>query len=124
MPFPTMRSNQADEDRLEAGVDANDLVVRNSREFSTLFQSSTPNGGLFYPTRRKVAVGATVSVRVRLGRRQPPMVLYGKVVWRRPGRHLEKIRAGVGVEFLASEQAKVHYLLNLARAGEAAKSRR
>lgn len=104
--------------------DAQDLVVRNSREFSALFQPNMPDGGIFYPTRRKLDVGAPVAVRVRLGRRQPPMVLLGKVVWRRPGRHLEKIRAGLGIEFLPSEQQKVHYLLQLARAGQSAKSRR
>jgi Tfp pilus assembly protein PilZ len=52
------------------------------------------------------------------------MVVYGRVAWRRPGRHILKIRAGIGVEFLVSERAKWEYLLDLARAGASARSRR
>ncbi len=52
------------------------------------------------------------------------MLIYGKVTWRRPGRHLLKIRAGIGVEFLPGEQAKCEYLLESASAGTAVRSRR
>jgi Tfp pilus assembly protein PilZ len=52
------------------------------------------------------------------------MIVYGRVAWRRPGRHILKIRAGIGVEFLVSERAKWEYLLDLARAGASARSRR
>jgi Tfp pilus assembly protein PilZ len=119
-----MKSNQHDEARPVDLLDGPDLVIRNTKEFATLYQANLPHGGVFFPTRKKLAVGATVAVPVRLGRRQPPLVLYGKVAWRRPGRHLEKIRAGVGIEFLPTETAKCQYLLQLARAGAASKSRR
>jgi Tfp pilus assembly protein PilZ len=69
-------------------------------------------------------VGDPVSVKVRLGRRQPPMVIFGQVAWRRPGRHLLKIRAGIGVEFLPGEQVKCEYLLEMANSGESTHSRR
>ena len=101
-----------------------EFVVKNTREFLTGFQPSGGNGGVFCPTRRNVPVGETVAVKVRLGRRKPPMVVYGQVAWRRPGRHILKIRAGIGVEFLASERAKWEFLLDLAQTGTSAHSRR
>jgi Tfp pilus assembly protein PilZ len=101
-----------------------EFVVKNTREFLAGFQPSGGNGGVFCPTRRNVPVGETVAVKVRLGRRKPPMVVYGQVAWRRPGRHILKIRAGIGVEFLASERAKWEFLLDLARTGASAHSRR
>jgi Tfp pilus assembly protein PilZ len=100
------------------------LVIRNSREFASLYQANIVEGGIFYPTRKKLAIGKIVTLKVRLGRRQPPLLVYGKVTWRRPGRHLEKIRAGVGIELLPTERPKSDYLLQLARSGEAVKSRR
>lgn len=101
-----------------------ELEIKNTREFLAGYQPSGGNGGVFCPTRRKIAVGQMVAVKVRLGRRQPPMVVYGRVAWRRPGRHILKIRAGIGVDFLASERAKCDYLLDLANAGATARSRR
>jgi Tfp pilus assembly protein PilZ len=101
-----------------------EFVVKNTREFLAGFQPSGGNGGVFCPTRRNVPVGETVAVKVRLGRRKPPMVVYGQVAWRRPGRHILKIRAGIGVEFLASERAKWEFLLDLAQTGTSAHSRR
>ena len=101
-----------------------ELVVKNTREFLAGFQPSGGNGGVFCPTRRNIPVGDMVAVKVRLGRRQPPMVVYGRVAWRRPGRHILKIRAGIGVEFLASEHSKWEYLLDSAHAGASAHSRR
>jgi len=101
-----------------------ELEIKNTREFLAGYQPSGGHGGVFCPTRRKISVGQMVSVKVRLGRRQPPMVLYGRVAWRRPGRHILKIRAGIGVEFLPSERAKCDYLLALAHAGDSARSRR
>jgi len=46
------------------------------------------------------------------------------VLWRRPGRHLQKIRAGICVEFLPSEHSNLEYLLDLAKAGTGVRSRR
>src|SRR3954454_15028861 len=122
MPVANTKSNQEDS-RAATDPDAQ-LVIRDSREFAALFQANIAEGGIFYPTRKKLAIGKVVTLKVRLGRRQPPLLLYGKVAWRRPGRHLEKIRAGVGIELLATERAKSDYLLQLARSGEAVKSRR
>lgn len=101
-----------------------EFVIRNVREFAAVFEPSGGNGGVFCPTRSKLAPGEPVAVKVRLGRRQPPMVLSGRVAWRRPGRHLLKIRAGIGVEFLSDEKVKCEYLLEMANAGSGVQSRR
>ena len=99
-------------------------MIKNVREFRAGYQPSGGNGGVFCPTRRKLQVGDTVQVKIRLGRRQPPMLIHGRVAWRRPGRHLLKIRAGIGVEFLPGEQAKCEYLLEMASSGASIHSRR
>jgi Tfp pilus assembly protein PilZ len=129
MPVGTTRAmsrdNKNDTSSAPSGA-ANfpELVIKNTREFLTGYQPSGGNGGVFCPTRRKIPVGDMVAVKVRLGRRQPPMMVYGRVAWRRPGRHILKIRAGIGVEFLVSERAKCDYLLDLAQAGTSVRSRR
>jgi Tfp pilus assembly protein PilZ len=101
-----------------------EFVIKNVREFRASYQPSGGNGGVFCPTRRKLQVGDLVQVKIRLGRRQPPMLIHGRVAWRRPGRHLLKIRAGIGVEFLPGEQAKCEYLLEMAGSGASMHSRR
>jgi type IV pilus assembly protein PilZ len=101
-----------------------ELALRSRQEFLAGYDATLPHGGVFCPTRRKANKGAPATVKVNLGRRQPPLVIAGRVVWRRPGRHLQKIRAGICVEFLPTEKAKIDYLLDLAKAGEAVRSRR
>jgi Tfp pilus assembly protein PilZ len=125
MPVANTKSNQEDSRAAATATDPDaQLVIRNSREFAALHQANNADGGIFYPTRKKLPVGKLVTLKVRLGRRQPPLLLYGKVAWRRPGRHLEKIRAGIGIELLPTERAKSDYLLQIARSGETVKSRR
>jgi Tfp pilus assembly protein PilZ len=123
MPRAAAKSSPRDE-----ATDANDssveFVIKNVREFLTVYQPSGGNGGVFCPTRSKLQPGDPVSIKVRLGRRQPPMILFGRIAWRRPGRHLLKIRAGVGVEFLPSERVKCDYLLEQASSGTTVRSRR
>src|SRR6185369_17428072 len=83
-----------------------ELGLRNRQEFIAGYDDSSEGGAVFCPTRRKANKGASVTVKVNLGRRQPPLLIAGRVLWRRPGRHLQKIRAGICVEFLASEHPK------------------
>jgi Tfp pilus assembly protein PilZ len=47
------------------------------------------------------------------------MLLRGLVVWRRPGKHSTKTKAGIGIEFLPTEAQTREYLLSVAR-GDAA----
>ena len=107
--------------RLMAPVE---LALRSRQEFLAGYDATLSHGGVFCPTRRKAVKGATATVKVNLGRRQPPLLIAGRVVWRRPGRHLQKIRAGICVEFLPGEKAKIDYLLDLAKAGDTVRSRR
>lgn len=101
-----------------------DLDLRSRQEFLAGYDASFLHGAVFCPTRGKAVNGAPATVTVNLGRRQPPLVLAGRVAWRRPGRHLQKIRAGICVEFLPSEKPKIDYLLDLAKAGDTVRSRR
>lgn len=122
-----MKASDADPTSPAAGrrkVRAIELSVRNRGDFLLQYDASFTNGGVFCPTRRKAAPGTPALVLVRVGRRQPPVLLHGLVAWQRPGRHLEKIRAGIAVEFLPGERAKSDYLIDLAKAGGDAKSRR
>jgi Tfp pilus assembly protein PilZ len=79
------------------------------------YLADLPNGGLFFPTRRALAIGELVVVSIRLGKRRSPMLLRGHVVWRRPGKHRTKTKAGIGIEFLPSEAQTRDYLLAVAR---------
>jgi Tfp pilus assembly protein PilZ len=118
------KASPHEQDALAATAAGPEFPIKNVREFLAVYQPANKDGGVFCPTRRKLDVNDPVSVKVRLGRRQPPMVIFGKVAWRRPGRHLLKIRAGIGVEFLPGEAAKCEYLLDLARSGTSVRSRR
>ena len=111
--------------RAEAQTGASvELDLRSRQEFLAGYDNTFSNGGVFCPTRGKAVKGAPAVVTVNLGRRQPPLVLVGRVAWRRPGRHLQKIRAGICIEFLPSEKPKIDYLMDLAKAGDTVRSRR
>jgi len=76
-------------------------------------------GGIFFPTRRPLAIGESVVVAIRLGRRRSPMLVRGRVAWRRPGKHSTKVKAGIGIAFLSSETQTRDYLLAVARGDSA-----
>ncbi|HEY0711682.1 MAG TPA: PilZ domain-containing protein [Polyangia bacterium] len=121
--MPGISSKSSADGRSQNGASV-DLELRSRQEFLSGYDSSFPSGGVFCPTRGKAVKGAPATVTINLGRRQPPLVLAGRVAWRRPGRHLQKIRAGICVEFLPSEKPKIDYLLDLAKAGDTVRSRR
>ena len=121
--MPGIQSKSSAEGRSQNGASV-DLDLRSRQEFLAGYDASFTHGGVFCPTRGKAVKGAPATVTVNLGRRQPPLVLAGRVAWRRPGRHLQKIRAGICVEFLPSEKPKIEYLLDLAKAGDTVRSRR
>jgi Tfp pilus assembly protein PilZ len=87
--------------------------------FLERFQSDLGQGGLFYPTRRPLAIGEIVVVAIRLGRRRSPTLIRGQVAWRRPGKHSTKTKAGIGIEFLPTETQARDYLLAVARGDSA-----
>jgi type IV pilus assembly protein PilZ len=87
--------------------------------FLARFLPELDQGGIFYPTRRALAIGETVAVAIRLGRRRSPTLIRGRVIWRRPGKHSTKVKAGIGIEFLETETQARDYLLAVARGDSA-----
>jgi len=83
--------------------------------FLANYLSDLSDGGIFFPTRKPLAIGETVVVAIRLGRRRSPTLVRGRVAWRRPGKHSTKVKAGIGIEFLANEGQTREYLLSVAR---------
>src|SRR5260370_7530836 len=71
-------------------------------EFIEQYLPALAAGGIFFPTRRPLAIGEPVVVSIRLGKRRSPMLLRGHVVWRRPGKHRTNTKAGIGIGFLAT----------------------
>src|SRR5262245_58773053 len=84
-------------------------------DFLRAYETNFALGGLFIPTRRTIPVGEPVVVSVQIGRRTSPLHMRGIVVWLRRGRHSEKVRAGMAVEFVAGERKRRDFLLSLAR---------
>ena len=72
-------------------------------DFLARYLPELGEGGIFFPTRRPLAIGESVVVAVRLGRRRSPTLIRGQVAWRRPGKHSTKIKAGIGIQFLTSD---------------------
>lgn len=111
-------------ERTSAGDDAIEFLFRTQEQFRASYDGSFPWGGVFCATRRRLPEGQPVVIRVRLGRRRPPLVLQGNVAWRRPGRNLDHVRAGVGVAFPFSERPKLSFLFEQSEGTEPVKSRR
>jgi Tfp pilus assembly protein PilZ len=97
---------------------------RSGEDLLEYYLGDFPHGGLFIPTRRTLSVGESIVISVRVGPRRSPVLLRSVVAWRRPGKHLTKTRAGIGVEFLPSEIPKRDYLLAVARGNTAESSAR
>lgn len=96
----------------ESYVAATEFLFRSQEQFRSAYDAASfTHGGVFCATRRKLPEGTPVTVRVRLGRRRPPLVLRGHVAWRRPGRNSEHIRAGLGVAFAPTERPKLAFVL-------------
>lgn len=88
---------------------------RNGEEFLRHYQPAFATGGLFFPTREVLPVGEPVLVEVRFPALANKTLLRGQVAWCRAGRHRTKIRAGLGIEFQASEARRRDYLLSAAK---------
>jgi len=83
--------------------------------FMEHYLAEPAGGGIFFPTRKPLAIGEAVVVSVRLGKRRSPMLLRGLVAWRRPGKHSTKTKAGIGIEFLPTEAQTRDYLVSVAK---------
>jgi Tfp pilus assembly protein PilZ len=87
---------------------------RSGAEFLRAYQSDSLHGGIFIPTRKRVALGTPVVVDIRFRELGNRILLRGVVAWRRAMQRRTKLRAGLGVEFLASEQKKRDFLIGVA----------
>jgi len=87
----------------------------NGAAFLEHYLPELPNGGIFFPTRKPLAIAEPVVVSIRLGKRRSPTLVRGHVVWRRPGKHSTKTKAGIGIEFLPTETQTRDYLVSVAR---------
>src|SRR4051812_16741525 len=89
---------------------------RSGEEFLRHYQPSFLHGGLFYPTReQKLGLGESVIVEIAFPELRNRVMLRGFIAWRRAGQHRTKLRAGIGIEFLAADRHKRTYLLAAAR---------
>lgn len=83
--------------------------------FLDSYLSDLRNGGVFIPTRSKHRLGCPVVVYVRFPSLRSKVLVRGKIAWRRAGKRLMNIRAGLGVEFLPVERETRDFLLDVAR---------
>lgn len=90
-----------------------------SESFLANYQPQFINGGIFVATRRDLILGTEVMLDIRFPGLRSQVLIRGYIAWRRPARKATKdkarLRAGVGVEFLASDLKKRDYLLGVAR---------
>jgi Tfp pilus assembly protein PilZ len=91
----------------------------NGAAFLQHYLAELPNGGIFFPTRKPLAIAESIVVSIRLGKRRSPTLVRGQVVWRRPGKHSTKTKAGIGIEFLPTEAQTREYLVSVARGDSA-----
>jgi Tfp pilus assembly protein PilZ len=86
---------------------------RSREELIERYLTNCGNGGLFLPTRRVIEPGEPVLVDVRLAEVRDHLLVRGVVVDRQRGRRNDGVRAGLFIEFLASELPKRDHLLAL-----------
>jgi len=87
---------------------------RSTEELSERYLAQFEHGGIFYPTREPLPLGEVLVLDFRIPNLRDKLLVRGMVAWRRPGRRRTGVRAGIGVEFLATESAKRDFLLTLA----------
>jgi Tfp pilus assembly protein PilZ len=104
------------------------LILRarysSSEAFLKAYQPQFLHGGLFAATRSKRLPGTPLLIEVRFPQLKNALVLRGIVAWRRPPQAGGQLRAGLGIEFPASERHKRDFLLAVARGESQQKSKR
>jgi len=91
---------------------------RSGADFLARHLHDREHGGLFLPTRRIIEPGELVLIDIRLSELRDHLLMRGVVIERQRGRRNDNVRAGLFIEFLASERGRREHLLALAR-GEA-----
>jgi uncharacterized protein (TIGR02266 family) len=88
---------------------------RGGDEFMRHYQPSLVGGGVFFPTREAIPLGTPVIVEVRFPGLCNKQLLRGFIAWRRAGKHRTKLRAGLGIEFLAAESKRRDFVIAVAK---------
>jgi len=83
--------------------------------FLNAYQENFLHGGIFVPTRKKIELGTSVVADVRFPELRNTLMIRGIIAWRRAGKRRMKLRAGLGLEFLASESKKRDFLIGVAK---------
>ncbi len=91
------------------------LIARfqSAQEFLDRYLADLPHGGLFQPTRKLLELGEALLLDIRMPLLKDSILLRGAVSWRQRGKRGLPQRAGLGVAFAESEQAKRDHLLAL-----------
>lgn len=87
---------------------------RDGQAFLRAYQENFLHGGIFVPTRKKIELGTSVVADVRFPDLRNTLMIRGIIAWRRAGKRRTKLRAGLGLEFLASESKKRDFLVGVA----------
>lgn len=87
---------------------------RDGHAFLDAYQENFLHGGIFVPTRKKIELGTSVVADVRFPDLRNTLMIKGIIAWRRAGKRRTKLRAGLGLEFLAAESKKRDFLLGVA----------
>jgi len=88
---------------------------RSGEEYMRHYQPSLVGGGVFFPTREAIPLGTPVIVEVRFPGLCNKQLLRGFIAWRRAGKHRTKLRAGLGIEFLAAESKRRDFVIAVAK---------
>jgi uncharacterized protein (TIGR02266 family) len=88
---------------------------RSGEEFLRHYQPSLVGGGVFFPTREAIPLGTPVIVEVRFPGLCNKQLMRGFIAWRRAGKHRTKLRAGLGIEFLAAESKRRDFVIAVAK---------
>jgi Tfp pilus assembly protein PilZ len=83
--------------------------------FLQAYLKDSLHGGVFVATRRPFPLGSPIVVDIRFGELRSAVLMRGFIAWRRAGNHRSKLRSGLGIEFLASEEQKRSFLVGVAR---------
>ena len=92
-----------------------EAAFENATDFLRAYRASIRPGGLFVRTGARLELGSIVYVDVSFPELARTIRVKGLVVWRRLDTRCGSPRAGVGLQFCASEQSKQNHLLLAAR---------
>ncbi len=82
-------------------------VIKEALEINLSYMPFVRDGGLFIPTSQVFPLGTPMIVDLQLPGKKDSMKIEGKVVWVTPKNALHHVLAGVGIQFVGANAAKV-----------------